>query len=292
MNANYSKALRGVLFSWMALAFVLTAAPFTAAPALATDAFQSACKLYNAGKYRAAKEAFIELLCAKPDFWPARYQLANAYMQTGQVIEASMEYEKVLEHTQDAKTKKNCLKALSYIKDRTGTPMSAETEEQLNAQIEQASEQLTIAGRKRLAEAEAQVEKARNEVLTKARVKASHITNQAKEQAAAQLASSNWYARDKDNNFVPMCIPYHAEQAIVHAATERADAIKDEAKVKADSMRAPAEDDVTENLKTQLRNNAAKAKFRMSPVGTNEFVRNYMATPNRSNVAAKSDTVK
>src|SRR5262245_5407767 len=95
-NANYSGALRGMFFSWLALAFVLTAAPFTAAPAQAADAFQSACKLYNAGKYGAAKEAFIELLCTKPNFWPARYQLANAYMQSGQLLEASMEYDKVL----------------------------------------------------------------------------------------------------------------------------------------------------------------------------------------------------
>lgn len=285
-NANYSGALRGMFFSWLALAFVLTAAPFTAAPAQAADAFQNACKLYNAGKYRAAKEALIELLCAKPDFWPARYQLANAYMQSGQILEASLEYDKVLEHTKDAKTRQNCLKALSYIKERSGVALSPEAEKQLAVQFDKTSEQLTLEGQKRLQEKEALVEKERNEVLRKARVKANHINAQAKEQAAAAVASSNWFLRDDQGRMHPSLIPPGSEKAAVEAASERAEAIKHAAQVQAETMRAPTEDDVTESLKSQLKNNAVKAKFRMSPVGTSVYVRNYQSTQNKSNVAA------
>jgi TolA-binding protein len=126
-----------MLFSWLALAFILTASPLTATPAQAAeDAFQKACKLYNSGKLVAAKDAFIafiEVICARPDFWPARYQLGNCYMQSGHMLEASMEYDKCLEETTDAKTRKNCLKALAYIKERTGHKFSDEAEKQLAA---------------------------------------------------------------------------------------------------------------------------------------------------------------
>lgn len=295
-NAKYSKALRGMLFSWLALAFVLTAAPLTAAPAQAADkvhnAFQNACKLYNSGMYRAAKDAFIDVLTANPDYWPARYQLANAYMQSGEILEASMEYEKVLEHTKDAKTKQNCLKALSYIKDRSGATFSDEAEKQLAAKIDKADAILTAEGQKRLAAKEAAVEEERNEMMRKARVKANHINAQAKEQAAAAVANSNWYVLDHNGNFRPSCYPPGRELAAVDAAHDKAEAIKDAAKAKAATMKTPTEDDVTESLKSQLKVNAVKAKFRMNPVGTNVYVRNYQAAPNKSNIAAKSDSVK
>jgi|GEM_PF-1357711 hypothetical protein len=290
-NAKYSKALRGMLFSWLALAFVLTAAPL--APAQAADAaFQNACKLYNSGKYRAAKEAFIDVLTANPDYWPARYQLANAYMQSGETLEASMEYEKVLEGTKDAKTRQNCLKALAYIKDRSGATFSPEAEKQLAANMDQTTDLLSKEGQKRLMAKESQMEKERNEIIQKARVKASHIRTQAKEQAAAQVAASNWYVLDHNFNLKPSLYPPGRELAAVDAANDKAEAIKEAAKVKAESMKPPMVDDVTENLKSQLKVNAAKAKFRMSPVGTNVYVRNYQSSPNKSNVAATSNSVK
>lgn len=292
MDENHFKTLRGMFFSGLALALVLTASPFTAASPQAEKAFQSACKLYNAGKYEAAKDAFIDLLSAEPNFWPARYQLANAYMQSGQMLEASIEYEKVLEDTKDAKTRQNCLKALSYIEERTGGTPSGEARNPLTEKVDQTSASLTIEGRRRLAEKESQIERERNEIVRKARVKASYIKNQAKEQAAAAVANSNWYILDQSYNLKPSLIPPGREQAGIEAANELAETIKEAARAQAESMRAPCEDDVTENLKSQLKVNAVNAKFRMNPVGTNVYVRNYKSTSNKSNAAVKSDSMK
>ena len=209
------------------------------------------------------------------------------------MFEASIEYEKCLEDSKDVKTKQNCLKALSYIKNRTGDKMSDDTEKLLAEQVQKTDSLLLEQGRQRLSVQESNVEKARLETITKARVKANHIKNVAKEQAAAATANSNWMVLDHDYNYKPAAYPIGTENKITDEANAKADSVRAVAQKAADSMKSPNQDEVTEALRSQLKVNAATSKFRMSPVGTNVYVRNYRATPNKSNVATSpSSSVK
>ncbi|MBK9145797.1 MAG: tetratricopeptide repeat protein [Candidatus Melainabacteria bacterium] len=94
---------------------------FALPPSSATTSYMNrGIELYNSGNYGKAKEAFIEIVCANPHYWPAHYQLANTYFKLNDKTAAQFEYEWCLKFCKDKRIRRKMRGSHRYYHQQPG----------------------------------------------------------------------------------------------------------------------------------------------------------------------------
>ncbi|MDZ4834884.1 MAG: hypothetical protein SGJ27_13985 [Candidatus Melainabacteria bacterium] len=253
------------------------------APAFAATDFDRGSDLYAKGQFQAASDAFIDAICKNPKAYPAHYALANSYMKLGKSGEAQTEYEMCLEMYPDQKTKSNCQKALLYLNGSTkalAIPASGDGSGQLGSK-------LAAEGERRAAQAQAVADRQKASIEKNAQKSAERYKDHAKAQIESMKANSSWWTLDREaGTMVPVI--GGAEQAAIEMGDKLAEHAVNSAKTKAASVQPSlGTTDATDGLRSQL-NASGHSSVRLSPVGTNVYVRNYES----NQVAGKSGGVR
>jgi len=251
---------------------VAVAAILAGGPALAASDFERGNELYAKGQFQAACDAYIDSICAKPKYYPAHYQMGNALMKLGKFADAQTEYEMTLEMYPDAATKANCKKALKFL---TGTAIgkAAVTPEAGENQLNQ---KLAIEGERRAQQDALRVERDKLAIEKAGKDQAAQIKNAAKAQLEAVKQNSNCWVMDREkNDRVPMIHPEVEYQIMTRADAQAAKAIE-KANAKAKAETSSGATDVTDGLRSQIYQQG-NSNVRLSPVGTNVYVRNYQS---------------
>lgn len=256
-------------------------------PAFAVTDFERGNELYAKGQYHAAVDAYVDAICATPKSYVPHYQLANTYMKLGRLSEAQTEYEMVLEMYPDARTKSLTRKALHYI---TGSAKgnaavqdhdTPEHQRVLDARLAAEKERLAIADKARADEKAKAIQDA-------AAKHADQIKANAKAQIEQMKQNSSWWAMNGELNDRVGVIPAEVSHDVMERAEAAAEKVKEQAKAKAQAVTPANTADIAEGLRSQIymRGNS---NVRLSPVGTNVYVRNYQTT---KKVATSADGVQ
>jgi len=241
-------------------------------PALAVTDFERGNDLYAKGQYRAAVDAYVDAICATPKSYIPHYQLGNTYMKLGRLQEAQTEYEMCLEMYPDAKTKANTRKALAYI---TGSPrgnaaVAPSTEDnvvRLDQDLASAAEKMLQADNKRIEQKRQAIEKAGEK-------QSEQIKASVKTQIEQLRAVAPAYRIDYEKNDRVGYVPVEVERALHERAEADAKKAIEMANEKAKSLPESNAADTADGLRSQIYNRG-NSNVRLSPVGTNVYVRNY-----------------
>lgn len=251
-------------------------------PAFAATEFQKGSDFYAKGQYQAAADAFVDAICAHPDHYAPHYFLANSYMKLGRLDQAETEYEMCLELYPDKTIKANCQRALGYIHGSVqSTAVAARHDDRLDTML--ASE-----GQQRAEKAQAALAEKRALLDRSAQASAMRLRENAKAQVEAMKENSPWWCIDRNlGKMVPVIDRGYAEN-VLDTAERQAEHAVSSAKAKGEAL-SPSlgTTDVTDGLRSQI-NGSGVSGVRLSPLGTNIYVRNYASTQ----VAGKSGGVK
>ena len=242
-------------------------------PALAVTDFERGNELYAKGQYKAAADAYVDAVCASPKSYVPHYQLANTYLKMGRLAEAQTEYEMCLEMYPDARTKANTKKALAYI---TGSPRgkaavmdSQESAIQLDANLAAAAEKMAAAGN-------AKVNQQRKAIEEAGVRKAEQIKAESKAQIEQMKLNAPTFGVDRETLDRVGIIPWETQQAITERAQANAQKAAEMAAEKAKSLPESNAADTADGLRSQIYNRGGSG-VRLSPIGTNVYVRNYQS---------------
>ncbi len=251
-------------------------------PASAASEFQKASDLYSKGQFQAAADAYIDAICAHPDSYAAHYALANTYMKLGKMDQAQTEYEMARDLYPDKTTKANISRALAYLNGTSiSTIVGARHDDRLDAML--ANE-----GQRRAEKAQAAVEAQKAQLERNAQRAAERYKENAKAQVEAMKENSTWWCIDRNQGTMIPVIPPGVEENVLETAQKQAEHAVNSAKAKGEALKpALGTTDVTDGLRSQI-NGSGVSGVRLSPVGTNIYVRNYESTQ----VAGKSGGVK
>jgi tetratricopeptide (TPR) repeat protein len=252
-----------------------------ALPAFAATDFERGTELYSKGQLSAAADAFIDSICAQPKAYPSHYALANTYMKMGKMAEAQTEYEMCLENYPDKFTKSNCHKALKYLTGKkTGSAAVADHS------AESLSIMLSSEGDRRAAAAQVAIESQRSALAARAARSAEKVKENTKAQIESLKENAPWWCIDVAAGKMVPVIPLGLEDELNERAVKVGEHIKDCAKQKAATLKPSlGTTEVTDGLRSQI-NASGHSSVRLSPVGTNVYVRNYES----NQVAGKSTT--
>ena len=256
-------------------------------PALALTDFQRGNELYAKGQYQAAVDAYVDAICATPKSYIPHYQLGNTYLKLGRLQEAQTEYEMCLEMYPDATTKAHTRKALAYI---TGSPRgkaavvpsSEDNLVKLDQDLALAADRMLRADKNRIDRHRLAIEKAG--VRESERIKAN-----AKAQLEELRANSPTYGVDWEKDDRVGMLPLEFEQAMHERTEANVKKAIELANEKAKSLPESRAADTADGLRSQIYNRG-NSNVRLSPVGTNVYVRNYQTSGKE--VADKGNSVK
>lgn len=267
---------------WVAVAALC----YTNLPASAASSFERANDLYAKGQFHQAIDAYIDAICQQPRYYPAHYQLANAYMKVGKFADAETEYEMCLEMYPDAKTKAHCKKALNFL---TGTATGRAAVRDDGGGESGLDQRLAIEGERRAQKAALDAERQRKAIESAGEAHAKHIKEAAKAQLEEIKLNSNcWVMDGEKNDRVPMIYP-EVEYQVLTRAQAQADKAIEAAKSKAQKVSGEGATSTTDGLRSQIYQQG-NSNIRLSPVGTGVHVRNYQTIGKK--VASNSDSVK
>lgn len=240
-------------------------------PALAVSDFERGNELYAKGQFNAAVDAYVDAICAAPKSYVPHYQLANTYLKMGRLTEAQTEYEMCLEMYPDARTKAHTKKALAYI---TGSPRGKaavvdpqESATQLDANLAAAAEKMAAAGN-------AKVNQQRKAIEAAGERQAEQIKADSKAQIEQMKATAPTFGYDRETWDRVGWVPWETQRAIAERAAANAQKAAEMAAEKAKSLPESNAADTADGLRSQIYNRGASS-VRLSPVGTNVYVRNY-----------------
>lgn len=251
-------------------------------PAFAASEFQKGSDLYSKGQFQAAADTFVDAICAHPDSYAAHYALANTFMKLGKMDQAQTEYEMALELYPDKTTKSNIQRALAYLNGSTmSAVVGARHDDRLDAML--ANE-----GQRRAEKAQAAVEAQKAQLERNAQRAAERYKENAKAQVEAMKENSTWWCIDRNQGKMVPVIPAGVAESVLETAEKQAEHAVSSAKAKAESLKPSlGTTDVTDGLRSQI-NGSGVSGIRLSPRGTNIYVRNYES----AQVAGKSGGVK
>ncbi len=254
-----------------------------ALPAFAATDFERGTELYSKGQLSAAADAFIDSICAQPKAYPSHYALANTYMKMGKMAEAQTEYEMCLEMYPDKVTKSNCHKALKYLTGtKTGSAAVA-----VERSAESLNSMLSSEGSRRAAAAQAAVEAQRAALAAHAARSAEKVKENTKAQIESMKENAPWWTLDCAAGKMVPVIPLGLEDELNERAVKVGEHLKEHAKEKAAALKPSlGTTEVTDGLRSQI-NASGRSSVRLSPIGTNVYVRNYESS---NQVAGKSTT--
>jgi tetratricopeptide (TPR) repeat protein len=242
-------------------------------PALAVNDFQRGNDLYAKGQFQAAVDAYVDAICAAPKSYIPHYQLANTYMKLGRLGEAQTEYEMCLEMYPDAKTRAHTKKALQYI---TGSERGkAAVQDQVNPS--KLDQQLAAEAARMQIDDMRALEQKKTAIEKSGAKQADAIKAGAKAQIEQMKLNSTWWAMSRDANDRVGVIAPEVEHAVLERADAQAAKVVEKAQEKAKALTPANAADVAEGLRTQIYNRG-NSNVRLSPVGTNVYVRNYQSS--------------
>ncbi|MCA9802488.1 MAG: hypothetical protein KC777_11015 [Cyanobacteria bacterium HKST-UBA02] len=255
---------------------LIALATFAIPPSGAATSYMSrAMELYNSGHYGKAKETLIEIVCANPRYWPAHYQLANTYLRLNDKTAAQFEYEWCLKFCRDKKVRRKCEEAIAVL---TNNPDLAPSRVALTKAREHLDKELSKIGQDRVNEARQTANQEKSQILAEGEARAKAVRNsidsrveQARENSDSWIFTggierSGMISRDTYNQ-------------IINEANDQAKYFEDEAKRAARNVKTPGQDDTTEGLRSQLAQPAGPSGVKLSPQGTNLYIRNYQTRP-------------
>lgn len=251
-------------------------------PASAASEFQKGSELYAKGQFLAASDVFVDAICAHPDQYAPHYALGNTYMKLGKMDQAQTEYEMCLELYPDKVTKANCQRALNYL--HGSTQLAGQTsrhDDRLDAML--ANE-----GQQRAQKAQAAIEAQRATLERNAQRAAERIKANAKAEVEAMKENSAWWTINRYQGKLVPIIPPGTEESIMDSAQRQGEHAIETAKAKGEALKPSlGTTDVTDGLRSQI-NGSGVSGIRLSPVGTNIYVRNY----EKAQVAGKASGVR
>lgn len=249
---------------------------FALPPSSATTSYMNrGIELYNSGNYGKAKEAFIEIVCANPHYWPAHYQLANTYFKLNDKTAAQFEYEWCLKFCKDKRIRRKCEEAIAII---TNNPDMAPSRVSLTKAREHLDRELSKIGQDRLNEARQAAKREKDQILAEgqARAKAVRDSIDSRVEQARQNSDSWIFTGGIERSGM---ISRETYNQIIQEANEQASFFENEARKAADNVKPPRQDDTTEGLRSQLSQPAGPSGVKLSPEGTNLYIRNYQTKP-------------
>jgi len=260
---------------------------FALPPSVATTGYMNrGIELYNSGNYGKAKEAFIEIVCANPHYWPAHYQLANTYLKLKDKTAAQFEYEWCLKFCRDKKVRRKCEEAIAII---TNNPDMAPSRVALTKAREHLDRELSKIGQNRLNEARQAAKQEKDQILAegKARAKAVRDSIDSRVEQARQSSDSWIFTGGIERSGM---ISRETYNQIIQEANDQARFFEDEAKRAAQNVKPPGQDDTTEGLRSQLTQPAGPSGVKLSPEGTNIYIRNYQTKPSTGKSGSEQAT--
>ncbi|MBK9202695.1 MAG: tetratricopeptide repeat protein [Candidatus Obscuribacter sp.] len=199
-------------------------------PAFAAPESEQGIALYNARDYNAARLAFERVTRANPGDWQAQYYLGHCCYALGQMPQARYAYQMAMHHSLHPAVKAQCQAGLDNIdkyktqihKTGTSTSVAIATKSSKDDDEEEVLDPNSP---------QAKAEKAKDEIMQRARAEVSKIHKAAQEQIQFESENSNTICKYPDGHKA-LDIPYQRVDAINAEAEEKCTKIMNDAEAR------------------------------------------------------------
>ncbi|MBK7746598.1 MAG: tetratricopeptide repeat protein [Candidatus Obscuribacter sp.] len=199
-------------------------------PAFAASESEQGIALYNARDYNAARLAFERVTRANPGDWQAQYYLGHCCYALGQMPQARYAYQMAMHHSLHPAVKAQCQAGLDNIdkyktqihKTGTSTSVAIASKSSKDDDEEEVLDPNSP---------QAKAEKAKDEIMQRARAEISKIHKAAQEQIQFESENSNTICKYPDGHKA-LDIPYQRVDAINAEAEEKCTKIMNDAEAR------------------------------------------------------------